>query len=181
MLGWFSNVLRMERIKSESISFRKQRYFLWMLSSETILEKKVFQRLFCEKRYYCFPEGFVICNFFYIQTTVIWFFCSSQHFFTKISLKFKFFWLISVLSFKNLFLNPYLFIIALWSSLVIKGASLVRTYFLNWCIFIEYSKNTFFKSSQISLIKVALQYFRSKLIVVKVFVIKIFNNFRHSF
>ena len=23
-----------------------------------------FQRSFCEKRYCCFPEGFVLCNFF---------------------------------------------------------------------------------------------------------------------
>ena len=66
-----------------------------MLSSEIILEKKTikdiikisiignifaifnkvnfftFQRPFCEKRYYCFPEGFVIYSFFYAQITVV--------------------------------------------------------------------------------------------------------------
>ena len=42
-----------------------------------------FQRSFCEKRYYCFPKGFVICNVFYIQITVVQLFCSSQQFFTK--------------------------------------------------------------------------------------------------
>ena len=63
---------------------KKHWYFLGMLSSEIILEKKkplkishnsvslflpfsirlTFSRPFCEKRYYCFPEGFAICNFF---------------------------------------------------------------------------------------------------------------------
>ena len=41
----------------------------------------------------------------------------------------------------------------------------------NWYEFIEYNKNSFFKNSQISVIKVALEYFSSELIVVKVFVI----------
>ena len=40
MLGGFLNALRTERIESESISFRKHWYFLGMLSSEIILEKK---------------------------------------------------------------------------------------------------------------------------------------------
>ena len=42
-------------------------------------------------------------------------------------------------------------------------------------MFIEYITNSFFKSSQISVIKVALENFRSKLIIVKVFVITIFT------
>ena len=53
--------------------------------------------------------------------------------------------------------------------------------FFNWCIFIEYIKNSSFKSSQISVIKVASEYFRSKLIVVKDFVITVFDSFRLSF
>ena len=40
MLGWFLNGLRTEKTESESISFRKHWYFLGMLSSEIILEKK---------------------------------------------------------------------------------------------------------------------------------------------
>ena len=60
------------------------------------------------------------------------------------------------------------------------GALLARTFF-NWCILIEYIKNSFFKSSQISVIRVALEYFRPELIVVKVFVITVFDNFRLSF
>ena len=84
-----------------------------MLSSEIILEKKTikditkisiirnifaifnkinfftFQRSFCEKRYHCFPEGFVIYSFFCVQITVVWLFFSSQQFFTKIYLMFE--------------------------------------------------------------------------------------------
>ena len=48
----------------------------------------------------------------------------------KFTWSLKFFWLFSVLSFKNSFLNLDHFIIALWSSLVIKDASLARTHFL---------------------------------------------------
>ena len=40
MHGSFSKALRTERTESESISFRKQWYFLGMLSPEIILEKK---------------------------------------------------------------------------------------------------------------------------------------------
>ena len=52
--------------------------------------------------------------------------------------------------------------------------------FFNWCIFIEYIKNSFFKSSQINVIKVAFECLRSELIVVKAFVITVFDNFRLS-
>ena len=47
------------------------------------------------------------------------------------------------------------------------------------CIFIIYIKNGFFKSSQISVTKV--QCIRSKLIVVKLFVIMVFDNFKFLF
>ena len=78
----------------------------------------------------CFPEGFVICNFFYVQITVVWFFLVLSNVLQNILWSLKFFWLSSVPFFKNLFLNLDPFIIALWSSLVKKGASFARTYFL---------------------------------------------------
>ena len=91
MRGRFSNVLRTERAESETSSFRKPTYFPVMLNME-IIEKEplkildnslsikiflplsitfffTFQRSVFLKRYYCFPEDFVIWNFFYIQIT----------------------------------------------------------------------------------------------------------------
>ena len=88
MLGRFSNALRTERAESESSSFRKQSCFPVMLNLAiieteplkilktiknilTIVNKIffTFQRSVFVKRYYCFPEDFVIWNFFYIQIT----------------------------------------------------------------------------------------------------------------
>ena len=100
MLGRFLNAFRPERIESEFISFRKHWCFLEMLSLEIILKKKPlkishnsvseillpfsvrliflpFQRPFCEMGYWI------------VQVTVVWFFCGSQQFFTKISLMFE--------------------------------------------------------------------------------------------
>ena len=114
-IGWFSNALRTERPEYESISLIKQWYFLEMLSSKIILEKKPlkilhnleslemvlrfsirlifspFTGIFLKKGIIVFQKAFFICNYFLYPDYwhMMFIFCSSQQFFTKISLKFE--------------------------------------------------------------------------------------------
>ena len=110
------------------------------------------------------------------------FFCGSQHFFTKISLMFEVLLIIfsSVLQKLICSSRPFhnCFVKLFGHKRRFTGANILS---FNCCVVIEYIKNSLFKSSQISVIKVALEYFRSELNVVKVFVITVFDNFRLSF
>ena len=148
MLGRFSNALRTERAESESSSFRKQSYFPVMLNLEIIeteplkilktikniltIVNKIFFHFskvcFCKEvllfsRRFCYMELFLYPDYYNMTCF------SAQQFSTIFFWSLKFFWLVSVLPFKKLFLNLDRFIIALWSSLVIKDASLARTYY----------------------------------------------------
>ena len=152
MLGWFSNVLRMKWAESESISFRKQWYFLGMLSSEIVLEKKTWKKLlnsvsfeiflpfsmrsffspfkdhFVERGIIVFQNVLLFVTF-YILITVVDFFVVISTFLQRFLWSLKFLWLVSALSCKKFVLSLDLFISALWSSLIIKGAFLAQTYF----------------------------------------------------
>ena len=65
-----------------------------------------------EKKYYCFPEGFVISNVF-LSKWLYDLFVVHSNFLQKFLWSLKFFWLVSILSFKNLSLNLDLFIVNL--------------------------------------------------------------------
>ena len=120
-------------------------------------------------------------TFFTCRLLQYYVFVVLSNFLQKFLWSLKFFWIFPVLYFKNLFLNLKLFIIVSWNSLVIKGASLARIYcFLIGAHLLNVLKTVLFKSYKISVIKVALEYFRSELFVAKVFVITVFDNFRLS-
>ena len=65
-----------------------------------------------EKKYYCFPEGFVIRNVF-LSKWLYDLFVVHSNFLQKFLWSLKFFWLVSILSFKNLSFNLDLFIVTL--------------------------------------------------------------------
>ena len=65
-----------------------------------------------EKKYYCFREGFVISNVF-LSKWLYDLFVVHSNFLQKFLWSLKFFWLVSILSFKNLSLNLDLFIVTL--------------------------------------------------------------------
>ena len=89
-----------------------------------------FKGLFIKKGIILFQKVLLSVTFLCPDYCSMIFFVVLSNFLQTFLWRLKVFWLFSVLSFKNLFLNPDLFIIVLWSSLVIKGASLARTYFL---------------------------------------------------
>ena len=124
-----------------------------------------------EKRNNCLPEGSIVCYFRTVKIVEVLFLCSFLEFFTII-----------YLNFIVVFLSLDLSMIALWSSFVIKGASLARTYFLFIGTCLSKIQNTVsMKFSKFACVKIAFFNVMAKDDIVKFLVVTVCHYFRLLF
>ena len=84
---------------------------------------------FYEKKNNSLPEGSIICDFFVLRLSKYNFLVFLKSFLQKFSWILSFSLFVWLLFCKNLLLYLNLFIIALWSSLLVKGALFAQRYF----------------------------------------------------
>ena len=112
-------------VKSFAYIFIIRNMFLYLIENNLFTSL----HLICEKRNNSFLKGSIIRDAFCIKAFKVRFFAFPQKFLTYVLLNLIIFPACLTFTFKNLFLYLALFIIALWSSLVMKGASFARRYF----------------------------------------------------